>query len=197
MLNEDHYITSFENIKDMLYSRNIKIQSIEDRVDDINFLVKIINNDIIVLYNKQDSFLIATVRTIKQHIKDSKKTLVLLICITEPNIKQQKLIELQDDELSNIKFEYHTLHSTIINPIKCKLQPKFTILNDKEILNVIEKYQLKSKYKLPIINIKDPIAKYYGLTKGQVIKCIRQYEDENGHKIISNNNNGNFYRVCL
>ena len=174
MLNEDHYITSFENIKDMLYSRNIKIQSIEDRVDDINFLVKIINNDIIVLYNKQDSFLIATVRTIKQHIKDSKKTLVLLICITEPNIKQQKLIELQDDELSNIKFEYHTLHSTIINPIKCKLQPKFTILNDKEILNVIEKYQLKSKYKLPIINIKDPIAKYYGLTKGQVIKCIRQ-----------------------
>ena len=197
MLNEDHYITSFDNIKDMLYSRNIKIQSIEDRVDDSNFIVKTINNDIIVLYNKQDSFLIATVRTIKQYIKDSKKSLVLLICITEPNIKQQKLIELQDDELSNIKFEYHTLHSTIINPIKCKLQPKFTILNDTEIYMIIDKYQLKSKYKLPIINIKDPIAKYYGLTKGQVIKCIRQYEDENGHKIISNNNNGNFYRVCL
>ena len=140
-------------------------------------------------------------RTIKQYIKDSikdsKKSLVLLICITEPNIKQQKLIELQDDELSNIKFEYHTLHSTIINPIKCKLQPTFTILNDDEIYMIIDKYQLKSKYKLPIINIKDPIAKYYGLTKGQVIKCIRQYEDENGHKIISNNNNGNFYRVCL
>ena len=62
---------------------------------------------------------------------------------------------------------------------------------------IIDKYQLKSKYKLPIINIKDPIAKYYGLEKGNVIKCIRQYEDENGHKIISNNNNGNFYRVCL
>jgi DNA-directed RNA polymerase subunit H (RpoH/RPB5) len=197
MLNEDHYKTSFDNIKNMLSTRNINITSIENNFEDSDFIVKTINNDIIVLYNKQDSFLISTVRSIKKYINTEKK-LVLLICITEPNIKQQKLIELQDDDkLIKINIEYHTLDSTIINPINCKLQPVFEVLNDDDIYMIIEKYQLKSKYKLPIINIKDPIAKYFGLKKGDVIKCIRQYKDDNGNKIISNNTNGNFYRVCL
>lgn len=63
----------------------------------------------------------------------------------------------------------------LVNITKHELVPKHIPLTSDEKRNLLQRYKIKEN-KLPRIQDVDPVCRYFGLSKGQVVKIIRPSE---------------------
>jgi DNA-directed RNA polymerase I, II, and III subunit RPABC1 len=74
-----------------------------------------------------------------------------------------------------IRAEHFKEEDLLVNITKHELVPKHILLSDEEKKVLLDRYRLKES-QLPRIQALDPVAKYLGLRKGQVVKIIRKSE---------------------
>lgn len=124
-----------------------------------------------VEFNGETKFGIGEMRKFCHHVVESNYHTG--ICISKvpagptalkvvPTVKPHEIELFQEDDL-------------LVNITKHELVPKHVLLSVEEKKALLERYRVKES-QLPRIQHGDPVARYMGLRRGQVVKIIRRSE---------------------
>jgi DNA-directed RNA polymerase I, II, and III subunit RPABC1 len=115
---------------------------------------------------------IKQLRTFAQHLSSNNfHTGILVTCV---NITPAAL-KIIPAVASQTRIETFVENDLLVNITHHELVPKHILLSKEERAKLLQRYRLKDT-QLPRIQQNDPVAKYLGLRKGQVVKIIRQSE---------------------
>lgn len=115
---------------------------------------------------------IKQMRTFAQHC--SANNFATGILITNVNITPAAL-KIIPAVASETRIECFVETDLLVNITHHELVPKHVLLSKKEKAALLSRYRLKDT-QLPRIQLGDPVARYYGLRRGQVVKIIRKSE---------------------
>jgi len=72
-------------------------------------------------------------------------------------------------------FEHFTDSEMMVDITEHELVPEHVVLNDVDKADLLRRYEMLET-QLPRIHVHDPVARFYGMKKGQVVKIIRPSE---------------------
>jgi DNA-directed RNA polymerases I, II, and III subunit RPABC1 len=111
----------------------------------------------------------------------SNAIMVLRVDITP--FAKQAVQEMND----SFRIEHFKESELLVDITKHQLVPEHQVLTAAEKAELLKRYRLRDT-QLPRIQTNDPVARYYGLKRGQVVKIIRP--SETAGRYVT-------YRVCM
>lgn len=188
-MNKEQIINSFGTILEMLRDRGEKIGDVEKEhihqilaVDNVKQVIEVALNKIKIVYYTPAKLKWADV---KKYF-ETEETYDTYILVVQENVTQNNMKAIQSLDLP---IEVHLISRLQFNITKHVLVPKHEVIRDKAVIDdILARYKLKNKYQLPIILKTDPIARYYGMKNGDIVKITRASETA-GEYVV--------YRCCL
>ena len=162
------------NFNQMLTDRGYEMQN----PISINDSYVIVNNDILVgMFINEHLDSSKTTAIIKEMEKRKLIHSIILCGTKDKNIDKLVMYDTIDPKRTIELFEKNAM---LINITKHVLVPKHRILSEDERAELFERYHIQDNSQLPKMTLSDPISRYYGLKKGQVVEITRN-EDLNKH----------------
>jgi DNA-directed RNA polymerases I, II, and III subunit RPABC1 len=96
---------------------------------------------------------------------------VLVIHKKFSNFARQALVELQP----HFFIEHFREEELLMDITEHELVPEHVLLSETQKKALLERYKL-SESQLPRIQLSDPVARFYGMVRGQVVKITRPSE---------------------
>lgn len=127
---------------------------------------------IFVQFNSEESVGIATLRKFAQALSQGHHHTGIFVSNMTITPAALKIIPAV---ASDHKIETFLETDLLVNITHHELVPTHMLLSGEERMRLLERYRLKDT-QLPRIQLSDPIARYYGLKRGQVVKIIRKSE---------------------
>eukprot|EP00301_Raphidiophrys_heterophryoidea_P016808 c26467_g1_i1.p1 GENE.c26467_g1_i1~~c26467_g1_i1.p1 ORF type:complete len:220 (-),score=47.83 c26467_g1_i1:243-866(-) len=97
------------------------------------------------------------------------------IIITENGLGAKAKSSIQEVQGKDFRIEEFLENHLLINITEHELVPKHTVLTDFEEKALLKRYGVKAQ-QLPRISVNDPVARYYGLRRSQIVKITRPSE---------------------
>ncbi|GAA5859531.1 hypothetical protein JCM5296_002169 [Sporobolomyces johnsonii] len=141
-------------------------------------------NEIYVFYSEEASVGIKTMRKFIEILETQKISRGILIFKTSMTPSANKVITAMASQFTIEAFQESEL---LVNITHHVLVPTHEVLTPEEKKQLLLRYRLKDT-QLPRIQLHDPVARYYGLKRGQVVKITRP--SETAGRYVS-------YRLCL
>ncbi|KAI3620464.1 hypothetical protein CBS9595_002431 [Malassezia furfur] len=125
-----------------------------------------------VFYSTERNVGVKTMRQFISVLEEKNITRGIIIWSDKMTSAAKKVIEAMRLQLVLEDFEEAFL---LVNITHHQLVPKHEVLTPDEKAELLQRYRLKES-QLPRIQQSDPVARYFGLTRGQVVKITRPSE---------------------
>uniref|UniRef100_A0A7S0X0J8 Uncharacterized protein n=1 Tax=Chlamydomonas leiostraca TaxID=1034604 RepID=A0A7S0X0J8_9CHLO len=139
---------------------------------------------IFVFFPEEVKVGVKTIKQVAERMKEegvSRAVMVIAANLT-PFAKQCLL-----DLMPKLHIEQFTENELLVNITQHVLVPEHRILTKEEKQTLLDRYKVKET-QLPRIQYSDPVARYFGLQRGQVVRIVRP--SETAGRYVT-------YRFCL
>lgn len=129
---------------------------------------------LLVFFNGSPSVSTSMLKDIVQKANTSGASEVLLIIEGKLNGASARWAE-ESAHSQGVAFTVFPEEELVVNITKHELVPKHELLDEKKAKEVLDAFKLH-KHQLPRIMSRDPVARYYGMKRGQVVRITRKSE---------------------
>jgi len=126
---------------------------------------------IMVFFTEDASIGVKPIRQFVQTMADKSVQRAIVVIRNQITPAAAKVMQ----SLPKIKFETFFENELLINITEHQLVPKHQLITDEEKRALLQRYHLKET-QLPRIQVNDPVARYFGLKRGDVVKILRPSE---------------------
>ncbi|KAI9513002.1 DNA-directed RNA polymerase RPB5 subunit [Russula earlei] len=145
---------------------------------------RIPSNQIFIFFSDEKSVGVKTMRKLLNILEEKNIAKGIIIFPGTMTSSARKVISAMQ---ARFRLEEFAEADLLVNITHHKLVPRHEILDSEQKRLLLERYRLKET-QLPRIQLADPIARYYGLRRGQVVKITRPSETSGRYAS---------YRVCF
>ncbi|KAI0925899.1 hypothetical protein AcW1_008210 [Taiwanofungus camphoratus] len=153
----------------------------------LNFFTNHKNNpltQIFVFFSEEKSVGVKTMRKLLSILEEKRIQQGIIVFPGNMTPSARKVIVAM---ASQYKLEEFSESDLLVNITHHTLVPKHEVLTPEEKKELLETYRLKET-QLPRIQLADPVARYYGLKRGHVVKITRPSETSGRYAS---------YRICF
>lgn len=156
--------------------------------ENLTILVEKVNDStdqLLVFFPEEEKVGVKPIKTYCQRMKNDQ--IMHAIIVVKVNLTPFAKTAIKEMTMRGFRVEYFRDAELLVDITEHKLVPEHVVLTQNQKLELLERYRLKPN-QLPRIQISDPIARYYGLKNGEVVKIIRP--SETAGRYIT-------YRICV
>jgi DNA-directed RNA polymerase I, II, and III subunit RPABC1 len=129
---------------------------------------------VLVMFNGEPNLGVKPIKQFVQEVVNKRGAFTgILITAAPPTPTSMKVTQALDPKAHIV--EVFQESELVVNITLHELVPKHILLSYEEKAELLKRYRLKES-QLPRIQRTDPVAKYLGLRRGQVVKIIRKSE---------------------